>query len=89
MICTGEPFVVFVQLVGKVLVSRLYLSPPYSITILLEKTEFVLGMYGGPLVLLPFIRYFYYFFFRDYQLKLKANTHYEKQEHNSLQQNYF
>ena len=28
-------------------------------------------------------------FFRDYQLKLKANTHYEKQEHNSLQQNYF
>ena len=63
MICTGEPFVVLVQLVGKVLVSRLYLSPPYSITILLEKTEFVLGMYGGPLVLLPFIRYFYYFFF--------------------------
>ena len=59
MICTGEPFVVFVQLVGKVLVSRLYLSPPYSITILLEKTEFVLGMYGGPLVLLPFIRYLF------------------------------
>ena len=28
-------------------------------------------------------------FFRDYQLKLKANTHYEKQEHNSLQQIYF
>ena len=29
------------------------------------------------------------FFFRDYQLKLKGNTHYEKQEHNSLQQIYF
>ena len=53
MICTGEPLVVFVQLVGKVLVSRLYLSPPYSSTILLEKTEFVLGMNGEPLVLLP------------------------------------
>lgn len=24
--------------------------------------------------------------FRDYQLKLTANTHYERQEHNSLQQ---
>ena len=55
MICTGEPLVVFVQLVGKVLVSRLYLSPPYSSTIPLEKTEFVLGMYGEPLVLLPVI----------------------------------
>ena len=60
MICTGEPLVVFVQLVGKVLVSRLYLSPPYSSTILLEKTEFVLGMYGEPLVLLPvlFVTFF-------------------------------
>ena len=31
---------------------------------------------------------FIFYFFRDYQLKLKANTHYEKQEHSSLQQIY-
>ena len=54
MIFTGEPLVVLVQLAGKVLVSHLYLSPPYSSTILLgKKTGFVLGMYRELLVLLP------------------------------------
>ena len=148
MTCTGEPLVVLVQLAGKVLVSRLYLSPPYSSTILLGKKNRICSWYvQGTFSSAPrFIRYlfsdkitgnlsltksffifiyfvfaylcdvalclkivrsgwrniyvysnlssemiilFLFFFFRDYQLKLKANTHYEKQEHNSLQQIYF
>ena len=60
MICTGEPLFVFVQLVGKVLVSRLYLSPPYSSTILLEKNKICSWYVRGTFSSAPrFIRYLF------------------------------